>query len=82
PAQLRADARSAAQATRALVMAHKESRSFGPFDGSSYADAAGPTVHAPLSVKQIDPWAPNGISETNNAFYDSVDQAKFVRAVA
>ncbi|HTV93971.1 MAG TPA: hypothetical protein VMG98_14785, partial [Verrucomicrobiae bacterium] len=47
PAQLRADARSAAQATRALVMAHKESRSFGPFDGSSYADAAGPTVHAP-----------------------------------
>jgi len=82
PAQLRADARSAAQATRALVMAHKESRSFGPFDGSSYADAAGPTVHAPLSAKQIDPWASNGISETNNAFYDSVDQAKFVRAVA
>jgi hypothetical protein len=82
PAQLRADARAAADATRALVMAHQESRSFGPFDGSSYADAAGPTIHAPLSSKQIDPWASHGISETNNAFYDSVDQAKFVRAVA
>jgi hypothetical protein len=82
PAQLRADARAAADATRALVMAHQESRGFAPFDGSSYADAAGPTIHAPLSSKQIDPWASHGISETNNAFYDGVDQAKFVRAVA
>ncbi len=81
PAQLRADARAAADATRALVMAHKESRGFGPFDGSSYADAVGPTIHVPLSSKQVDPWAPK-ISETNNAFYDTVDQAKFVRAVA
>lgn len=81
PAQLRSAARGAADATRALVMAHKESRGFGPFDGSSYADAVGPTIHTPLSPKQIDPWAPK-ISETNNAFYDSVDQAKFVRAVA
>ena len=82
PARLRSDARAAADATRALVMAHRESRGFGPFDGSSYADAAGPTIHAPLSAKQIDPWASRGISETNNAFYDTVDQAKFVRAVA
>ncbi len=59
----------------------QESRRFGPFDGSSYADAVGPTIHAPLSAKQLDPWAPK-ISETNNAFYDAVDQAKFVRAVA
>jgi hypothetical protein len=81
-AALRADARAAADATRALVLAHKESRGFGPFNGSSYADAVGPTIHAPLSPKQIDPWASHGISETNNAFYDSVDQAKFVRAVA
>lgn len=80
PAQLRDDARTAADATRALVIAHKESRKFGPFDGASYADAAGPTIHAPLSAKQIDPWAPK-ISETHNAFYDAVDQAKFVRAV-
>ena len=81
PAQLRADARAAADATRALVMAHKESRGFGPFDGSSYADAVGPTIHAPLSARQLDPWAPK-ISETHNAFYDLVDQARFVRAIA
>ncbi len=47
--QLRDDARAAADATRALVLAHKESRGFAPFDGASYADAAGPTIHAPLS---------------------------------
>ena len=79
--QLRDDARTAADATRALVLAHKESRGFAPFGGASYADAAGPTIHAPLSPKQLDPWAPK-ISETHNAFYDAVDQAKFVRAVA
>jgi hypothetical protein len=81
PSQLRDDARAAADATRALVLAHKESRGFGPFDGASYADAAGPTIHAPLSAKQLDPWAPK-VSETNNAFYNAVDQDKFVRAVA
>jgi hypothetical protein len=81
PAQLRDGARAAAGATRALVLAHKESRNFAPFDGASYTDATGPTIHAPLSTKQVDPWAPK-ISETHNAFYDAVDQAKFVRAVA
>jgi hypothetical protein len=81
PAQLRDDARAAADATRSLVMAHKESRSFGPFDDASYSDAVGPTIHAPLTSKQIDPWAPK-VSETKNAFYDAVDQTKFVRAVA
>jgi hypothetical protein len=81
PPQLRDESRAAADATRALVIAHKESRKFGPFDGASYADAVGPTIHAPVSQKQIDPWAPK-ISETHNAFYDAVDQAKFVRAVA
>ena len=79
--QLRNDALAAAGATRALVMAHRESRSFGPFDGASYADAAGPTIHAPLSSKAVDPWAPK-VSETKNAFYDAVDQAKFVGVVA
>jgi hypothetical protein len=78
---LRDAARAASDATRALVLAHKESRSFGPFDGASYADAIGPTIHAPLSAKQVDPWAPK-VSETKNAFYDEVDQAKFVRVVA
>jgi hypothetical protein len=78
---LRDDARAAAGATRALVMAHQESRGFGPFDGSSYTDAVGPTVHAPVTRRQIDPWSP-AISETNNGFYNAVDQAKFVRAIA
>ncbi|HTU70227.1 MAG TPA: hypothetical protein VMF11_07875 [Candidatus Baltobacteraceae bacterium] len=82
PSSLRSDARAAANATRALVMAHQESRGFGPFDGSSYADAVGPTIHAPTARKQIDPWASHGISETKNAFYDAVDQAKFVGAIA
>jgi len=82
PAQLRELARCAAGATQALVLAHKESRGFGPFDGSGYTDAVGPTIHAPLSAKQIDPWASHGISETHNAFYDAVDQAKFVHALA
>ena len=82
PGQLRDDARAASDATRALVLAHKEARKFGPFDGSSYADAVGPTIHAPISAKQIDPWAAKGISETKNAFYDAVDQAKFVGALA
>jgi hypothetical protein len=78
---VRADARAAAGATRALVLAHQESRGFDPFAGSKYTDAVGPTIHAPLTAKQIDPWAPK-VSETNNAFYKAVDQAKFVRAVA
>jgi hypothetical protein len=78
---VRADARAAAEATRALVLAHQESRGFEPFAGSKYTDAVGPTIHAPLTAKQIDPWAPK-ISETNNAFYNAVDQGKFVRAVA
>ncbi len=82
PSQLRDDARAAADATGRLIMAHKESRGFGPFDGSSYADAVGPTVHAPVTHKQIDPWARVGVSETHNDFYDAVDQAKFVGALA
>jgi len=81
PQTLRTDARNAAGAVRALVLAHKESRGYDPFDGSSYRDAAGPTVHAPVNAKQIDPWSPQ-VSETHNAFYDAVDQAKFVRVIA
>jgi hypothetical protein len=78
---VRNEASEAARAIRGLVLAHKESRAYGPFDGSSYRDAVGPTIHAPLSAKQVDPWAP-AISETKNAFYDAVDQSKFVRAIA
>jgi hypothetical protein len=79
---LREDARAAASAVGSLVLAHKESHGYAPFDGSSYRDAAGPTIHAPTTPKQIDPWAAHGISETNNAFYDAVDQSKFVHVVA
>lgn len=80
-ADVRAYARAAAGAVRGLVLAHKESRGYEPFDGSSYKDAVGPTIHAPVNAKQIDPWAP-AISETSNAFYGAVDQSKFVRAIA
>ncbi len=78
---LRSDARAAKAAVGSLVMAHKESRGFGPFDGSSYADAAGPTIHAPVTPKQIDSWAPK-ISETKNAFYTATDEDKLARVIA
>jgi hypothetical protein len=78
---LRDDAAGASLAINALVLAHRESPHFAPFDGSSYRDAAGPTIHAPVTHKQIDPWAPK-VSETDNAFYKAVDQAKFVGAIA
>ena len=41
---------------------------FQPFDGSSYADAVGPTVHFPLDKAQVDPWAPH-VTETHNRFF-------------
>lgn len=80
-ASLRNDATAAAGAVGSLVMAHKESSAFAPFDGADYRDAVGPTVHAPVTPKQIDPWAP-AVSETDNSFYAKTDQDKFVRAVA
>ena len=80
--QLRADAQSARETVKSLVLAHRESRDFTAFDDADYRDAAGPTIHAPISRAQIDPWAPKGISETHNAFYDAVDQGKLVRAIA
>jgi hypothetical protein len=80
PAALRAAARDAAAAVRDLVLAHRESSDFGPFN-ASYADAAGPTVHAPLSRRSYDSWADRGVSETHNSFYDAVDGRDFARAV-
>lgn len=80
-ATLRGEAKSAANAVASLVLAHKESAHFGPFDDSSYRDAAGPTVHIPVTPKQIDPWAPK-VSETNNAFYRDTDAAKIAGALA
>jgi len=79
---VRTSARAASDAVHDLVLAHRESASFEPFDGAGYRDAVGPTVHLPTSHRQIDPWARNGVSETKNAFYDAVDQDKLVRAIA
>ena len=78
---LRSDARSAKAAVDNLVMAHRESHGFAPFDGSSYADAVGPTIHAPVTPKQIDSWAPK-ISETRNDFYKAVDEDRLTRVIA
>jgi hypothetical protein len=80
-AELRAAARNAESAIAATVMAHGESRGFAPFGDASYRDAVGPTVHFPLSKKQIDPWAPI-MSETKNAFAKQVDEASVARALA
>ncbi len=79
--RIRNDATTASQAVRNLVLAHRESSSFDPFGGSSYKDAAGPTIHDPVTRKQIDPWAP-AVSETKNRFYTATDQGAFVRAIA
>ncbi len=79
---LRRDAAAARDAVGSLVLAHRESDDFRAFGGVDYSDCAGPTVHAPLTRRQIDPWAKRGISETDNAFYRSVHQDAFVRAVA
>jgi hypothetical protein len=79
---VRAQARTAASAVGNLVVAHRESDGFAPFDGSDYSDAAGPTVHLPLSQRQIDPWRSKGISETDNAFYRAVDGDRLAGAIA
>lgn len=79
--RLRTDAANAEKAIQSLVLAHQESSQFEPFGGASYADAAGPTIHDPLTRKQIDPWAPS-VSETKNRFYVATNQESFVRAVA
>lgn len=80
-ATLRSAARTAAQSVGSLVVAHQESHSFAPFGGSSYADAAGPTVHFPVNSAQIDPWAPK-VSETRNRFFNETDAAAAERVIA
>lgn len=78
---LRKDAALARDSVAKLVLAHRESRDFGVFDDSDYSDAVGPTIHTPTSRAQIDPWAREGVSETRNDFYRSVDQDRFVRVL-
>ncbi len=78
---LRAAAKTAANDIGSIVLAHKESRSFEPFHGSDYRDAAGPTVHFPVNAKQIDPWAPH-VTETHNRFFSATDAAAAIGVVA
>jgi hypothetical protein len=80
--KLRETARVASHSVSDLVIAHKESGAFAPFDGSDYRDATGPTVHLPTVKKQIDPWASNGVSETNNDFYKETDGAAAIDNLA
>lgn len=81
-AKLREDARAAGDAVRDLVIAHRESGAFEPFGGADYSDAAGPTVHLPTTRGQVDPWAADGVSETDNDFYRNVDEAEMTRVIA
>jgi hypothetical protein len=80
-AELRRDALNAQGAVKDLVVAHKESRDFAPFDHANYTDATGPTVHFPVNRPQIDPWAPR-VSETHNRFFDETDAAAAERVIA
>jgi hypothetical protein len=79
-APVREAAASAAASISDTVLAHRESSSFEPFSGTSYTDAAGPTVHFPIARKQIDPWKPQ-MSETDNAFYAAVGADKLTHAL-
>jgi hypothetical protein len=81
PDDLRATAREARAAVKALVLSHRESKEFQPYGGVSYQDAGGPTVHFPLTRGQIDTWKPE-VSETDNAFYKAVDGPRLARAIA
>jgi hypothetical protein len=78
---VRAAALHARSAIAGTVMAHAESKDFAPFDDADYSNAYGPTIHFPVSPKQVDSWAPQ-ISETDNAFYKSVGAADLAKVIA
>ena len=78
---LRQAAKEAERAVAATVVAHAEKRDFAPFGGADYSDAVGPTVHVPVTRRQIDPWAPK-VSETHNPFYKETDGALLAGALA
>lgn len=78
---LRAAAKDAGERVSSLILAHKEARSFAPFDGSNYSDAVGPTVHFPVNASQVDPWAPT-VTETHNRFFSATDAAAAERVIA
>ena len=81
PDSVRAAALAARNAIANTVLAHRESDDFAPFNHSDYSDAYGPTVHFPVTPRQIDGWAPQ-MSETDNAFYKSVGAADLAKVVA
>jgi hypothetical protein len=81
PATIRDAASTAHDAVAALVVAHKESPAFAPYDGTSYRDAVGPTVHLPTSDAQVDPWAPH-VRETNTAFFKATHGSRLDAALA
>ncbi len=81
PSNVRNAAQIAGATIRQTVLAHRESGDFAPFADADYGDAAGPTVHFPLSGAQIDPWAPM-VSETDNAFYKAVGAGQLTHALA
>ncbi len=78
---VRSAAASARDAIANTVLAHRESADFAPFNDADYSNAYGPTIHFPVSAKQIDTWAPE-VSETDNAFYKGVGADDLTRAVA
>jgi len=78
---VRAAALAARNAVANTVLAHRESDDFAPFNDADYSNAYGPTIHFPVTPKQIDGWAPQ-ISETDNAFYKSVGAGDLARVVA
>jgi hypothetical protein len=78
---VRTAAASARDAIASTVLAHRESDDFAPFNDADYSNAYGPTVHFPVTPKQIDGWAPQ-ISETDNDFYKSVGAADLAKVIA
>ena len=78
---VRAAALHARNAIADTVLAHRESADFEPFNDADYSNAYGPTIHFPVTPRQVDTWAPQ-ISETDNAFYKAVGAADLAGAVA
>jgi hypothetical protein len=78
---VRTAAANARDAIASTVLAHRESDDFAPFNDADYSNAYGPTIHFPVTPKQIDSWAPQ-ISETDNDFYKSVGAGDLADAVA
>ena len=81
PVAIRRAATAASDAVSATVLAHRESGDFEPFGDADYTDAVGPTVHFPVTARQIDAWAPN-LRETDTAFYKTVGADKLARVIA